>query len=210
MSFVRASISRPSVSQAHRLQEHAVFESAVAIAAGKQKLHEKHTVPDPDPDSEEERQAGSTESQKDIETDESDYDAFPYFDVSTNEAVSRLMSEATPSQSPAASTSVPADHFDASVKLAKFQPFHESVAALRALLEARADPNIIPGPTELSPLRNVIWSARTKDVVEMRALLLAHGAKQSLDDKKRWATRRGADLNEPAWLKNFHKDDREG
>ena len=38
--------------EAHRLQEHAAFESTVAMAAGRQQLHERHVLPDPDPDSE--------------------------------------------------------------------------------------------------------------------------------------------------------------
>ena len=42
----------------------------------------------------------------------------------------------------------------------------------------------------------------------MRDLLLKYGATESDDDKKRWKQRELADLNELAWLKNFHKDDR--
>ena len=48
------------------------------------------------------------------------------------------------------------------------------------------------------------------DVREMRLLLLEHGAKESQADQKRWKIREGCDMNERAWLMNFHRDDREG
>ena len=44
----------------------------------------------------------------------------------------------------------------------------------------------------------------------MRQELLDHGAFESKEDKRRWEIREDADLNEKAWLKNFHRDDREG
>ena len=44
----------------------------------------------------------------------------------------------------------------------------------------------------------------------MRLLLLEHGAKESTADQKRWELREACDMNERAWLMNFHRDDREG
>ena len=52
--------------------------------------------------------------------------------------------------------------------------------------------------------------ARPCDVREMRLLLLEHGALESNADKKRWEDREDYDMKEPAWLANFHRDDREG
>ena len=85
----------------------------------------------------------------------------------------------------------------------------EDTEALRAILEARADPNVIIGSGALSPLRNVICFARTSDVCTMRQLLLDHGAIESKEDKERWRVREKSDAAEAAWLRNFHKDDRE-
>ena len=45
---------------------------------------------------------------------------------------------------------------------------------------------------------------------EMRLLLLEYGAKESEADKKRWESRKHYDMIEPAWMANFHRDDREG
>ena len=52
--------------------------------------------------------------------------------------------------------------------------------------------------------------ARPCDVREMRLLLIEHGAMESNADKKRWEEREEYDMKEPAWLANFHRDDREG
>ena len=84
------------------------------------------------------------------------------------------------------------------------------VPALRTLLEARADPNVIIGFGELSPLRKVICFAQNNDVHAMRQLLLDHGATENKEDRERWAVREYSDMNERAWLMNFHRDDRQG
>ena len=52
-------------------------------------------------------------------------------------------------------------------------------------------------------------SARSCDVREMRLLLLECGANESKADQKRWELREACDMNERAWLANFHRDDRE-
>ncbi len=46
---------------------------------------------------------------------------------------------------------------------------------------------------------------RPRDVCEMRLFPLESNA-----DKKRWEEREDYDMKEPAWLANFHRDDREG
>ena len=184
------------------------------MAAGRQQLHEKHLTPDPDPDSEDEpdgKKAIIKEHTTANESGESDTDPCPYFDVSTTVACERLAMLTladTPAPSHRVSQASSTSDIDATAKLTKFRPVCESIDALRVLLEARADPNTIISPGQLSPLRNVICFAHEKDVASMRDLLLKYGATESDDDKKRWKQRELADLNEPAWLKNFHKDDR--
>ena len=172
-------------------------------------------MPDPDPVSENEsgdKQANTKEDKSASEGGESDTDPCPYYDVSTNEALARLATLTladTPAPrhcEPQASSST--SNVDASAKLAKFRPICEGIETLRALLEARAHPNIIIGPGHLSPLRNVICFAHKNDVSPMRELLLKHGARESGDDKERWEIRKRVDINEKAWLKNFHKDER--
>ena len=83
------------------------------------------------------------------------------------------------------------------------------MATLRTILEARADPNVVVKDGDTSPLRTVLWSAMPWDVVEMRQLLLDHGAKESRDDLDRWRRRRAYEEIEPAYLRNRHDDDRE-
>ena len=184
------------------------------MAAGRQQLHERHVLPDPDPDSESDggktlkgdKHAGESE-----ETD--DDDPFPCYDVSTDEACARLAS-LTLSGLPVAETPVARSSYtvafdaDASAKLARFRPINETVESLRALLEARAEPNVILAPGCLSPLRNVICFAHKNDVAAMRTVLLENGATEQPDDKERWEIRRRADYNEIAWLKKFHSDGR--
>ena len=96
------------------------------------------------------------------------------------------------------------------MQLARFRPICSSVDDLRALLTARADPNLITGPGQLSPLRSVILWARTCNVRDMRQVLFDHGAFESKEDKRRWKIREDAEMNEPAYLRNRHRDDREG
>ena len=187
------------------------------MAAGKQQLHEKHLTADPDPDSESEPVdkdnafAFKNEDKSANESGESDIDPYPYFDVSSDEALARLAT-LTLADTPARRHREPhassTSNVDASAKLANFRPICEGIETLRALLEARADPDIILCPGQLSPLRNVICFAHQNDVVPMRELLLKHGAKESRKDKKRWEIRKRADMNEEAWLKKFHKDER--
>ena len=178
-------------------------------------MHEKHVTPDPDPDSEDEpgdkNNATKQEDMSANESGESDTDPLPYFDVSTTGACERLATLTladTPAPSHRDSQASSTSNIDATAKLTKFRPVCESIDTLRVLLDARADPNTIITPGQLSPLRNVICFAHQKDVASMRDLLLKYGAAESDDDKKRWKQRELADLNELAWLKNFHKDDR--
>ncbi len=96
------------------------------------------------------------------------------------------------------------------MQLARFLPGFADVEALRVLLEARADANLIVGPGEISPLRKVIAFARNCDVAAMRDLILEHGASENATDRQRWLQRQYSDEHDAAWVRNFHRDDREG
>jgi hypothetical protein len=134
---------------------------------------------------------------------------FPDYDVNNAENRERLCTAPQPRSKPQ-KEKPPANAFEATKELAKFRPVRSRVEDLRVLLGARADPNVNIGPGSLSPLRNVMCFARASDVREMRLLLLEHGALESSADKKRWVEREAYDMLEPAWLSNFHRDDREG
>jgi len=181
--------------ESHRLQEHAAYEIQVAMALGRRQHNRKHMQTDSDTD----------EGAKD-----SDDDPYPTYDVSTRELCEQLAAGPPPQAKQGRPPVKPQNGDDATLELAAFRPSLGGVAALRLLLQARADPNIEPTAGSLSPLRRVITYAPSSEVVEMRQLLLEHGAKESKDDKRRWSERCGVDKHEATWLMNFHRDDRRG
>ena len=183
--------------EAHRLQDHAGYETEIAIALGQRQFDKQHMV-----------KVIETDDEGDGD-DESSDDPVPGYDVSTPQLCERLIQQTAVSPDKGKKTFTPKDPHDATVQLALFRPVCHGVAALRTLLEARADPNIEPGPGDISPLRSVMCFARSGEVQEMRKLLLDHGAKETKDDKKRWELREYTDKNERAWLMRFHRDDRE-
>ena len=91
-----------------------------------------------------------------------------------------------------------------------FMSSRSTVADLRVLLEARADPNVIAGPGDISPLRNVGAFASYSDRRPMRQLLFEYGARESAADYEIWKMHVAYERIEPAYLANFHRDDREG
>jgi hypothetical protein len=176
--------------EAHRLQKHAAFEVEVAIAVGKEQFDRKHMQTD-------------SESGPDDEP-------FPDYDVSTRAAVKRLMTSPQPRKI-SRKEAPPASMFEATAQLSRFRPVYGDVASLRALLEARADPNINLGQSiASSPLGRVTTFAPDWNVCEMRQLLIDYGAVEGQADKKRWGTREESIIGEPIWLANFHRDDRMG
>ena len=183
--------------EARRLQEHSAYEAQIAMAIGKDKFDRQHMQTDSETEPEQDPEAAIHE------------EPFPGYDVSTPEARERLFTRPLPRKKPQ-KESPPADSFEATKRLAQFRPVRSDVADLRVLLEARADPNVILGPGDISPLRNVMTFARACDVHEMRLLLLEYGAKESEADKEQWESRKHYDMIEPAWMANFHRDDREG
>ena len=100
----------------------------------------------------------------------------------------------------------PVDVNDANVQLAHFRFSLEKPETLEAILLARADPNLLVGDGDISPLQKAMLFTRDqKDVVRMREHLLEHGASESAYERLRWNERRAADAGEPAWLRNFHR-----
>ena len=138
-----------------------------------------------------------------------DDDPFPSYDVSTLEARKRLLTEPTLTKKPPPAAP-PTNSYEATAQLATCQPYYMDVDDLRLLLEARADPNVVPGCRDLSPLQKVRLFARTCNAADMRELLLQYGANESAEDNKHWRTRLRAEANEPALMYNMHKDDRMG
>ena len=69
----RAEALEAMAAETHRLQEHAGFETEVAIAAGRKEMDQKHMQTDSDPDSDNDKKA----------TEESDDDPVPNYDVAS-------------------------------------------------------------------------------------------------------------------------------
>ena len=89
-----------------------------------------------------------------------------------------------------------------------FRPIKESVAELKRLLEAKANPNAPIPANRISPLQHVMMLAPSDKVGAMHNLLLQYGAKESKEDKERWLIRQDADLHELHCTKTFYEDDR--
>ena len=84
----------------------------------------------------------------------------------------------------------------------KFRPIRARPSDLEHLLQSKADPNLVPGPSEITPLQKVLTFARAADVGKKREMLLHYGAKESEDEVKQWVTYQRAAENEPAFLQN--------
>ena len=96
----------------------------------------------------------------------------------------------------------PLTHLEATAKLAIFRPVVSQPSDLKHLLESKADPNMPIEAGNISPLQNIMTFASMKDVVQMRDLLLQHGAKEHEEDKSRWDLRQRADAAEKIRLNN--------
>ena len=97
------------------------------------------------------------------------------------------------------------------MRLAQLKPSRSTPSELRALLEAGADANVnIENTPAGSALRRFTSRAPTAYVREMRNLLIAYGAVETEEDREAWINRQNANTEEPVFLANFHRDDREG
>ena len=100
----------------------------------------------------------------------------------------------------------PSSHAEATRLLSEFRPSRNTPQTLAAILDARADPNIITGDGDIHPLLNVMAFARKAHVRTMRRLLLEAGAEEDDEARKRWVTRCRADEDDKAWMERFHRE----
>ena len=77
-------------------------------------------------------------------------------------------------------------------------------------MEARADPNVVIGQGEVRPLVKAIVFARDCDVAAMRDLLLEHGAAEDAIAHQHWLERAYSNRYDGPYVRNVHRDDREG
>ena len=173
---------------AQRLREKAQFENSVARGVAQYEAQKQaHKAAD---------------SYLESSGDEDDGADDEYYGLD-NAAIAKMVKELPPlrPQPPP-----PVDVNDANVQLACFRFSLEKPETLEAILLARADPNLLVGDGDISPLQKAMLFTRDqKDVVRMRELLLEHGASESAYERLRWNERRAADAGEPAWLRNFHR-----
>jgi hypothetical protein len=183
--------------ETHRLQACAGYETMIAMELGKRQFDRTHMQTGPEFRDDEEDYEAST-----------DDDPLPYYDVNTREARERLVAASAPVKQPPPAAP-PTNAVEATLQLATYHTFPWGAAKLRLLLDKRADPNIVIGDKGLSPLRTVIVLACSEHV-EMRDALLSYGAIETKEDREGWQRRRRVEANEPAWLRNRHRDDRMG
>jgi len=162
--------------KAHALQEHAAFEVQASMSMGKKRFGRQHMQTDSKTESEANPDAAIFE------------EPFPEYDVNDPQTRERLYT-GPPRRKKPWPAKPPSNAIEATQALAVFPASDSTVHDLRMLLEARADPNAIVGPGNISPLRNVTAFAHPCDVLPMRLLLLDHGAFESSAEKERWAKR---------------------
>ena len=112
----------------------------------------------------------------------------------------------------------PATAKEATALLARFNPGRSSPAALARLLERRADPNLQPGDflnadekkrfETVSPLWNVLHSAKEEDLTPMRGLLLDYGATNTSEHDRYWKWKVSLYKHDKAWVRQIHEDPR--
>ena len=90
---------------------------------------------------------------------------------------------ATPLSQKTPLTREEADH-----ELKHFRPIRSYPHHLEHILACRADPNKPCVRGDISPLRKVLTFAQENHVEKMRELLLEHGANETEEDRKQWAT----------------------
>ena len=202
------------------LHEEADFEARVAMGLARYGFtRDAHKVADSDPESEGEAAAPAHKD----DGDDWVYDA----DFSDPAVVKKMFPPPTPKKFVA-----PKDMQDATQQLVRFSPNFESPATLRALLAARADPNVNvckgdPLPllpelqralldarvdpsrfvrkVDMSPLLVVISRARQEHLNEMRDVLIEHGADYGVEERRRYQSRRDSDEYDPIYLREFHR-----
>ena len=108
------------------------------------------------------------------------------------------------------SQKAPLTREEADVALQAFRPIKARPEDLAHILSCRADPNrplTVPG--DINPLRKVLCFARGEHVAKMRELLLDHGADETEEDRKQWATCQKAWLYERIRIRESRIDPRD-
>jgi len=111
---------------------------------------------------------------------------------------------ATPLSQKTPLTREEADH-----ELKHFRPIRSYPHHLEHILACRADPNKPPVAGDISPLRKVLTFAQENHVEKMRELLLEHGANETEEDRKQWATCQKAWLYERIRIRESRIDPRD-
>ena len=226
---------------AHRLQQMAEREAHVSIAARRlaQQQQPVSTAQKPQQLSnvwQHPVEDDSDDSQTDWEIGEAD-DADVVYASEKLDDRGRPLPEQQQPVAPSVPQPEPKNPNEATAMLSKFRPILSTPEDLQRLLEARADPNMIVGEGNISPMENIMTFAReihvpmifhvgctwfpfdfpelprflsicVSSVEQMRELLLDYGAKNSRALRERWRIRLAADANDPIWLANFHHDPR--
>ena len=203
------------------LHEEADFEARVAMGLARYGFtRDAHKVADSDPESEGEAAAPAYKD----DGDDWLYDT----DFSNPAAVEKLL----PPPAPPQEHMPPTDADSATRQLVSFLPNSGTPTALRAILAARADPNVdicdgdplpllpellsellrirgdpnrIARRSSMSPLMNTISLARPQHLKEMRDVLLEYGADCGVEERRRYKGRYESDQHDPTYLREFHR-----
>ena len=152
-----------------------------------------------------------TDSETELEVDPIHDEPFPDYDVSTREACERLANPPPPPRKKPRKDAPPSNAAEATMRLAELLPSRSNPTELRSLIAARADVRVnLEGTPAGSVLRCVTSRAPVAYVREMRNILIDNGAVETEGDREAWRRREMADMEEPVFLMNFHRDDREG
>ena len=205
------------------LHQEAEFEARVAMGLAQHGfVRDAHKVVDSDPESD--ADAAAPQPAQQSEGDDWLYDA----DFKDPAVIQKLFAPPLPH----ATKVPPKDARDATQQLVRFSPNRETPAALRAILAARADPNVnvcegepLPLLPELqgellrarvdpsqfvrkasmSPLLIVISRARPEHLEEMCNVLIENGAEYGVEARRRYQSRYDSDRYDPIYLREFHK-----
>ena len=209
--------------KSRELHQEAEFEAKVAMGIAQYGfVRDAHKVVDSDPESEHEALAGDGAPHGE------DGDDWIYDTDFSNPAVVKTLFPAPPPKEPVQ----PNGAADATAKLKRFAPNTETPAALRVLLEARADPNVLVSEDDplpllpevlnellvaridpnqfgrkvpFTPLMCVISRAREEHLKGMVDLLIANGAKYGAEERSRYSLRCDADRIDPIYLQELHR-----
>ena len=207
------------------LHEAADMENRVAYGSAQyETVRNAHKTEDSDPDD-----AGeAAEVRGEEQTSRDDADDWLYdIDFSDPAVIQKLFPPPAPAPRPP-----PQGVDEATQQLIRFLPNRETPATLRAILAARADPNVNicegdPLPllpelvsalldaridpnrfvrkTSMSPLMVVISRARPEHLEAMRDTLVEYGAEYGVEERRRYQGRYDSDQYDPIYVREFYR-----